>query len=118
MSDLGLLMLDVGGTALTDEDRTLIADAYVGGLILFTRNYQAPNQLSNLVKEIRNVRPDIIIAVDHEGGRVQRFRDGFTRIPAMACFEKLYQKNASATLTLVKNTGWLMAAELLAHDID
>jgi beta-N-acetylhexosaminidase len=118
MSDLGPLMLDVEGITLTDEDRSLIADTYVGGLILFTRNYQNPEQLSRLVKEIRAVRPDIIIAVDHEGGRVQRFRDGFTRIPPMACFEKLYSKNEHAALTLVKNTGWLMAAELLAYDID
>jgi beta-N-acetylhexosaminidase len=118
MLELGPLMLDVEGTTLTDEDRLLIADPYVGGLILFTRNYQSPEQLTALVKAIRAVRTDIIIAVDHEGGRVQRFRDGFTRIPAMACFEKLYDKNADAALRLIKNTGWLMAAELLAHDID
>lgn len=118
MSDLGPLMLDVEGTTLTEEDRQLLADPYVGGLILFTCNYENPQQLARLVADIRAVRPNILIAVDHEGGRVQRFREGFTRIPAMACFEKLYEKNPDAALSLVKNTGWLLAVELLAYGID
>lgn len=115
---LGPVIADIAGQSLTDEDITLIQHPLIGGLILFTRNYANPAQLDALVKHIRSVRADIIIAVDHEGGRVQRFRDGFTRIPPMQVFASAYKARAEQTLALACNTGWLMASELRAYDID
>lgn len=73
---LGPVIADIAGQTLSDEDIALIKNPLIGGLILFTRNYSTPSQLDALVKQIRSVRADIILAVDHEGGRVQRFREG------------------------------------------
>ena len=115
---LGPLMLDVASYSLSFEEKTLLANPIVGGLILFSRNYKSPEQLQNLISEIRHASPNIIIAVDHEGGRVQRFREGFTRIPAMASFGKLYSENSESAIALSRDCGWLMAAELVAYDID
>lgn len=114
----GPLMLDIDGLYTTAADRELLAHAQVGGLILFARNYQSPTQLSVLIGEIRAVRPDIIIAVDQEGGRVQRLKEGFTRLPSMRCFGEFYQAEPEQALRLAEQTGWLMAAELLAEGID
>src|SRR6185369_9809814 len=81
---LGPVVLDVEATALTDADRRRLAHPLVGGVILFSRNYASPEKLLQLTSEIHAVRhPPLIIGVDHEGGRVQRFRDGFTAIPPM-----------------------------------
>lgn len=81
---LGPVMLDIEGSSLSPADRTLLREPAVGGVILFSRNYESPSQLSDLVGAIRAVRtPPLLVAVDHEGGRVQRFRDGFTPIPPM-----------------------------------
>lgn len=115
---LGPVIADIAGQTLSDEDIALIKNPLIGGLILFTRNYSTPSQLDALVKQIRSVRADIILAVDHEGGRVQRFREGFTRIPAMQVFASAYKARAELTLALACNTGWLMASELRAYDID
>ena len=111
-------MLDVSGTRLTDEEKVMLARACVGGIILFTRNFESLQQLSRLVTEIRQVRPDILIAVDHEGGRVQRFREGFTRLPAMRKLGDLYRVDEEKAKALTREVGWLMAAELRAFDID
>ena len=115
---LGVVMVDIEGVSLNDEDRQLLAHPQVGGLILFTRNFESIAQLQQLVNSIRECKPDIIIAVDHEGGRVQRFRDGFSRIPPMQSFLADYRNDAQSTLEQVRNIGWLMASELLACDID
>ncbi|ROV59569.1 beta-N-acetylhexosaminidase [Vibrio ponticus] len=111
---MGPLWVDVAGYELTAEDREILQHPTVGGLILFARNYHDSKQLVALTHEIRKAakRP-ILIGVDQEGGRVQRFREGFSRIPA----PKLYAEQAESE-RMAELGGWLMAAELIAHDID
>lgn len=114
----GPLMLDIKGTTLNQEESQLLQNKVVGGLILFSRNFQNTDQLQTLIKQIRAVAPDIIIAVDQEGGRVQRFKEGFTRLPCMKVFGELYRLDPDKALHLAKECGWLMASELIAFDID
>jgi len=114
----GPLMLDLIGTQLSAEERLLLQRPAVGGVILFSRNYQSPAQLQALTASIQQLRPELLIAVDHEGGRVQRFREGFTRIPAMAKLGALWRKDADVGVALAKDCGWLFASELLAFGID
>jgi beta-N-acetylhexosaminidase len=109
----GPVMLDLAGTALAPEDQDRLLHPATGGVILFTRNYQSPEQLAELAGAIRRVRPSLLIAVDHEGGRVQRFREGFTRLPPAARYRTAQEPAATAALA-----GWLMAAELRAVDVD
>lgn len=115
---LPVVMLDIAGTQLTDEDKELLRHPAVGGLILFSRNYEERSQLQQLVHEIRAQRADILLAVDHEGGRVQRFRDGFTELPPMAALGAQYNENPERALDGATLLGQLMAAELLDFDID
>ena len=116
---LGPVMLDIDGLALTPADRTLLREPAVGGVILFTRNFESPSQVADLVEEIRAVRsPPLLVAVDYEGGRVQRFRDGFTIIPAMRRVGRLYDEDAQAGLEMAHTCGWLIGAELRAMDVD
>lgn len=115
---LGPIMLDVAGHELEAEDRELLDHPLVGGLILFTRNYADPEQLRGLVQNIREIRSDILIAVDYEGGRVQRFREGFTVLPAMREFGRAYDVDIAQALQLSRDCGWLIAAELREFDID
>ena len=115
----GQVMLDVEGTVLTDEDRARLAHAATGGVILFSRNYASRNQVAALVNDIREASPDpLLIAVDHEGGRVQRFREGFTHIPPMAWLGKRYDMSREEALNESELLGWLMATELRQVDID
>ena len=113
-----VVMLDVAGTALTDDDRECLSNPATGGLILFSRNYTDRTQLSALIAEIRAVRPDILIAVDQEGGRVQRFRDGFVRLPPMAALGKQYDQHPQRACESATLLGELMATELVELDID
>ena len=115
---LGPVIVDVAGLSLTDDDKTLLCEPWVGGIIFFTRNYQSVSQLRELVAQIRALRPELLICVDQEGGRVQRFRDGFTIIPPMANIGAAYQQNAERGLQLARACGWLMAAELRACGVD
>ena len=116
---MGPLMLDVSGFELTHEEIDILDHPLVGGLILFSRNYHDQKQLSDLVRHIRSVtRSGIIIATDHEGGRVQRFRQGFSDIPAMGSINLQTNENIKQSGYLCEQFGWLMAAELLAFDID
>ncbi len=114
----GPLMLDVAGKTLTSEDAELLRSPWVGAVILFTRNFSNPEQLRALTASIREANPSILISVDHEGGRVQRFREGFSKIPAMAVFETLYRESQTTALDLLHETGWLLASELLECGID
>ncbi|SHE50891.1 beta-N-acetylhexosaminidase [Microbulbifer donghaiensis] len=109
---LGPVMIDIDGLELTAEDRELLRHPLVGGLIFFARNYRDRSQLQDLVAAIREVRPEILLAVDQEGGRVQRFRDEFTRLPSMQAL------CAEANDEQLQDVGWLLAAELLAVGVD
>ncbi|MDP2243667.1 beta-N-acetylhexosaminidase [Pseudomonas sp.] len=109
----GSLMLDIAGTWLTAEDRQIIRQPEVAGLILFGRNVEHPRQVRELAAAIRAVRPDLLLAVDQEGGRVQRLRQGFLRLPAM----RAIADNANADV-LAEHCGWLMATEVLAVGLD
>jgi beta-N-acetylhexosaminidase len=116
---LGPLMIDVQGKSLSVEDRELLAHPLVGGLILFTRNFESIEQLEQLIAEIRAVRtPALLVAVDHEGGRVQRFRRDFTVLPPMRTIGREYDLDAAAGRNLARQAGWLLAAELRAVSID
>lgn len=116
---LGPVMLDVEGTDLSQEDRELLRHPAVGGVILFSRNYDSPTQLVRLIQDIHSLRdPRLLVAVDQEGGRVQRFRDGFTRLPPIALLGRIYDQDAARAIQLAQKTGWLMAAELRAVDVD
>lgn len=115
---IGALMLDVEGLTLNDDDKSLLAHPHVGGLILFARNFENVEQVQALVQEIRAVRPDILIAVDQEGGRVQRFREGFIKLPPMKVFGDLYAQNPDEARQLSYQCGWLMASEVLAVGVD
>jgi beta-N-acetylhexosaminidase len=116
---LGPLMLDVAGTELSDDDRRRLAHPLVGGVILFTRNYRDPQQLAALTAEIHALKPaPLLIGVDHEGGRVQRFRAGFTRIPPMRALGRVWDERATRARELARETGYVMAAELRAHGVD
>lgn len=116
---LGPIMLDLDSTEMSPEEREILQNPLVGGVILFSRNFSSLEQLIQLVKTIHQARePRLLIAVDHEGGRVQRFRDGFTSLPAVAHFGEVYQNNPKLAQQLAETAGWMMAVELRAVGID
>lgn len=116
---LGPVMLDLEGVQLQADERELLLHPMVGGVILFSRNHANVEQLQHLVAEIHALRvPRLLVAVDHEGGRVQRFRDGFTTLPAAGRVGHLYEHDHAKARQLAESTGWLMAVELRALDID
>ncbi|NJD24595.1 MAG: beta-N-acetylhexosaminidase [Betaproteobacteria bacterium] len=115
----GPLMIDIAGCALCDLDRERLCHPSVGGIILFSRNYRDPEQLAALTDEIHALRaPPLLIAVDHEGGRVQRFREGFTRLPPMRALGTLHDRDPAAALSAATDTGYVLAAELRACGVD
>lgn len=116
---LGPVMLDVVGKELTADDVRRLQHPLVGGVILFARNFDNCAQLAALTASIHAVRqPPLLIGVDHEGGRVQRFRDGFTKIPPMRELGKVWDKNPKQARHLAQEAGWVLAAELRAHGVD
>ena len=113
------VVLDVAGTELTADDRRRLRHPLTGGLILFGRNWRDRAQLTALTAEIKAVRPDLLICVDHEGGRVQRFRsDGFTALPPMRALGELWMKDALAATNAASATGLVLGAELRACGVD
>ena len=115
----GPLMVDVEGLSLTEADKRRLQHPLVGGVILFSRNYKDPVQLSALTQEIADLRhPPLPITVDHEGGRVQRFREGFTRLPAMRLLGELFAKDPIAAEDAAEAVGLVLASELRAHGVD
>ncbi len=116
---LGPVMLDVAGIVLTDEDRGRLDHPAVGGVILFSRNYESPQQLAQLTRDIHAIRqPPLLIAVDHEGGRVQRFREGFTVLPAMRELGAIWDSDPVRARKLTEQVGLVLAAELRAQGVD
>lgn len=112
-------MVDLEGTAISNTERELLLKPEVGGVILFTRNFDSVAQITDLVDEIHNIRsPKLLVSVDHEGGRVQRFRKGFSKIPAAAIYAKVAKDDIEKARRLAENAGWLMAVELRACGID
>ena len=116
---LGPLMIDIAGTALSPADRDLLRHPLLCGVILFSRNFVDPAQVSALISDIHALRdPRLLVAVDQEGGRVQRFRQGYTELPALARIGERYVENPDAGLALAADCAWLMASELRAVGID
>ncbi len=116
---LGPLMLDIEGYELTQEERDILRHPVCGGVILFARNYHDPEQLQALTGEIRRLRdPQLLIAVDQEGGRVQRFRAGFVRLPPLRRLGAAFDADPQAALRQAETSAWLMAAEVLAAGVD
>lgn len=116
---LGPVMVDVAGTQLTRVDRERLAHPLVGGVILFSRNCESPAQIQQLTREIHALRnPPLLIAVDQEGGRVQRCKAGFTRIPAMRLFGRLWSHHPHRARALAHQTGFVLASELRGCGVD
>src|SRR6202165_4022641 len=116
---LGPLMVDIAGTELSAEDIRVLVHPMVGSVLLFTRNYHNPRQVAALTAAIRALRtPHLLIAVDHEGGRVQRFREGFTRLPPMRALGVVWNEHPLRACQLARDAGYVLAAELRAHGVD
>jgi len=117
--DLGPVMLDIAGAELGAAERELLRHPLAGGVILFARNYRSPQQLGELTAAIRALRkPELLIAVDHEGGRVQRFQDGFSRIPAMRRLGEAWDRDRAAACAAARDIAYVLAGELLACGVD
>ncbi len=115
----GPLMIDIAGLELTDLDRERLTHPLVGGLILFARNFASPEQLSKLTAEVHALRsPPLLIAIDHEGGRVQRCREGFTRLPPMRNLGELWERAPQEALIAAHDIGYVLAAELRQCGVD
>ncbi len=111
-------MIDLAGTHLQCEESKLLSNSCVGGVILFARNFIDQKQICSLVRQIRDIKPNLLIAVDQEGGRVQRFKRGFTTLPANQRIGDLIHGDKKQGVSLCHEIGWLMASEILACGID
>jgi beta-N-acetylhexosaminidase len=116
---LGPVIVDPAGPVLTDDDRERFAHPAVGGVILFARNFSDCAQLAALTDEIKRLRePELLVCVDHEGGRVQRFREGFTLVPPMRELGRQWDRDRDAAKALARGLAYIMGAELAAHGVD
>nr|WP_298414266.1 beta-N-acetylhexosaminidase [uncultured Halomonas sp.] len=115
---LGPVMLDLEGTTLSREERKLLSRPEVGGVILFARNIVDAEQVIELCAAIRKLRPEILLGIDQEGGRVQRLRQGVTRMPSMARLGQCYPEEPQQCLQLCQDAGWLLGMEMSACGLD
>lgn len=116
---LGPIMVDVSGLELQAEERERLHHPLVGGVILFSRNFASVEQVKALIDDIHSLRqPRLLVAVDQEGGRVQRFREGFTRLPAVRRLGEVYDRDPKLARQYAESSGWLMASELRAVGVD
>lgn len=115
---MGPLMLDLEGTTLSDQDVRRLQHPATGGVILFSRNIESVAQVRSLIAAVREVRPELILAIDQEGGRVQRIKEGVTRLPPLAQLGQFYAKDREAAVHRARDWGWLMASEMLALGLD
>lgn len=116
---LGPIMVDVSGLELQAEERERLRHPLVGGVILFSRNFASVEQVKALIDDIHSLRqPRLLVAVDQEGGRVQRFREGFTRLPAVRRLGEVYDRDPKLARQYAESSGWLMASELRAVGVD
>ena len=110
----GRVILDIAGLSLTDAEAKVLASPAVAGVIFFQRNFESVTQIQALVRQIRAVREDLILSVDQEGGRVQRFKTGLTRLPPVGLLRQTYAQFPEQGLADAEQMGWLMASEMLA----
>ena len=115
---LGRLMLDLDGTTLTQEENELLLNPHVGGVILFARNISSRQQVQELCEEIRKINPKLLIAVDQEGGRVQRLKEGYTILPTMQRLSAFLNSDINKNFSFATDLGWLMASEVIASGLD
>ena len=116
---LGPIMMDLAGTEISAAEQELLENPQIGGVILFTRNFESIAQLTTLITRIHAARsPHLLVAVDHEGGRVQRFHQGFTRLPPASVYGKMFDKDADMARKYAEQAGWLLAVELRAIGVD
>jgi beta-N-acetylhexosaminidase len=115
---IGSIIIDIEGYALSAADQRLLANRHIGGVILFSRNYQSPEQVTALIQQIKHVNSDLLVTVDQEGGRIQRFRQGLTSLPSLRTIGESYAKRSEYTLQFAYDCGWLMAAEMLSLGVD
>ena len=119
MTDHSPIVLDIAGPQLDANDRRRLAHPLTGGLILFARHFESRAQLTSLVAEAKAIRPDLLVCVDHEGGRVQRFKtDGFTHLPPMRALGESWMKDAMRATEAASAAGYVLAAELRACGVD
>ena len=112
------LITDIQGCVLSDEEKQWLNHEFLGGLILFSRHFKSRDQIVELIKEIKSINPNLLITVDHEGGRVQRFREGFTQVPAMGKIGALYDQSPQKAIQLAKAAGVVLAYELQEVGVD
>jgi len=110
---LATFITDIQGPQLTAQEKQMLTSKYLGGIILFTRHFESVEQLKSLTQEISQINKNLLITVDHEGGRVQRFRQGFTRVPAMGKLGELYQASPAEAKKAARSCAIVLASELL-----
>ena len=117
-SFLGRLMLDLDGNSITQEENKILLNSHVGGVILFARNISSRDQVQELCGAIRNINPKLLIAVDQEGGRVQRLKEGYTILPTMQKLAAFLNLDSDKNFPFATDLGWLMASEVIASGLD
>jgi len=114
INTLKKLMLDIEGHALSDEEVSFLSNPFVAGVILFARNISSRSQVQSLCDEIKSINSELLIAVDQEGGRVQRLESGYTKLPSMHQLARYCTQDNFVNISLAQEIGWLMASEVIA----